>query len=154
MEVTVTTRRDFCIHACQTISLATVAGALQGCGGSPTSPSAVPSLQTINGTIVNGAVAVTMDAASPLSAVGGAALVQSTAGNFLVSRTAQSAFSAVTAICTHQGCTINGFESQTFVCPCHGSRFNTSGVVLGGPAVLPLRQFATGFSNNVLTIAV
>jgi cytochrome b6-f complex iron-sulfur subunit len=85
--------------------------------------------------------------------VGGAALVQSTAGNFLVARTAQSSFSAVTAICTHQGCTINGFESQIFICPCHGSRYNTTGAVVAGPATRALQQFATGFSNNVLTIA-
>jgi cytochrome b6-f complex iron-sulfur subunit len=149
-----TTRRDFCIHACQTISLATVAGALQGCGGSPTSPSEDSPLQMISGTIVNGAVAVTIDAASPLSAVGGAALVQSTAGNFLVARTAQSAFSALTAVCTHQGCTVNGFDNQIFVCPCHGSRYNTSGAVVAGPATRALQQFATEFSNNVLTIAV
>jgi cytochrome b6-f complex iron-sulfur subunit len=149
-----TTRRDFCIHACQTISLATVAGALQGCGGSPTSPSAESPLQTINGTIVGGAVAVTIDAASPLAAAGGAALVQSAAGNFLVARTAQSSFSALTAICTHQGCTVNGFENQIFVCPCHGSRYNTSGAVVAGPATRALQQFATEFSNDVLTIAV
>jgi cytochrome b6-f complex iron-sulfur subunit len=148
-----TTRRDFCIHACQTISLASIAGALQGCG-SPTSPSADSPLPTINAAVVNGAVAVTIDAASPLSAVGGAALVQSSLSNFLVARTAQSSFSAVTAVCTHQGCTINGFENQIFVCPCHGSRFSTSGAVVAGPATRALQQFATEFSNNVLTIDV
>jgi cytochrome b6-f complex iron-sulfur subunit len=147
------TRRDFCIHACQTISLASIAGALQGCG-SPTSPSADSPLPTINAAVVNGAVAVTIDAASPLSAVGGAALVQSSLSNFLVARTAQSSFSAVTAVCTHQGCTINGFENQIFVCPCHGSRFSTSGAVVAGPATRALQQFATEFSNNVLTIDV
>src|SRR6266705_1612442 len=125
-----TTRREFCIHACQTISLASVAGALQGCGGSPTSPAAASPLQSGNGTIVNGAVLVTIDAASLLSAVGSAALVQTAVGNFLVAHTAQSSFTAMTAICTHEACTTTGFESQTFVCPCHGSRYNTSGVVL------------------------
>jgi cytochrome b6-f complex iron-sulfur subunit len=148
-----TTRRDFCIHACQTISLASIAGAFQGCG-SPTSPSADSPLPTINAVVLNGAVAVTIDAASPLSAVGGAALVQSSLSNFLVARTAQSSFSAVTAVCTHEECTINGFENQIFVCPCHGSRYSTSGAVVAGPATRALQQFATEFSNNVLTIAV
>lgn len=150
-----TTRRDFFIHTCQTITLATIAGALQGCGGgSPTSPSAGSPLPLVNGTVVNGTVAVTIDAASPLSAVGGVALVQTNVGNFLVAHTAQGSFTAMTAICTHQTCTITGFESQVFVCPCHGSRFSTTGAVVTGPAVTSLRQFATQFSNNVLTIAV
>jgi Rieske Fe-S protein len=103
---------------------------------------------------VNGAVTVTIDAASPLSAVGSAALVQTNGGNFLVAHTAQSSFTAMTAICTHEACTITGFESQQFVCPCHGSRFNTNGVVVMGPAVSSLRQFPTEFSNSVLTFAV
>lgn len=151
-----TTRREFCIHACETISLASMAGVLAGCGGggSPTSPSWASPLQSISGAVVNGSVAVTIDAASPLSAVGSAALLQTNAGDFLVAHSAQGSFSAMTAICTHEACTITGFESQTFVCPCHGSRYNTSGIVLTGPAVSSLRRFATQFSNNVLTIAV
>ena len=148
-----TTRRDFCIHACQALSIAGVAGALQGCG-SPTSPSAGSPLPLVNGTVVNGTVAVTIDASSPLVAVGSAALIQTNLGDFLVAHTAQSSFTAMTAICTHQTCTITGFESATFVCPCHGSRYNTSGVVVTGPALSSLRQFATQFSSNVLTIAV
>ena len=148
-----TTRRDFCMQACQALSIASIAGALQGCGGSPTSPSSA-SLQSVSGAIVNGAVTVTIDSTSPLAAVGGAALVQTSVGNFLVAHTGQSVFTAMTAICTHEACTITGFESQTFVCPCHGSRYNTNGVVLTGPAVSSLRQFATQFSNNILTIAV
>jgi cytochrome b6-f complex iron-sulfur subunit len=149
-----TTRRDFCIHTCQAISLATLAGALEACAGSPTSPAAVSMLQIINGPIVSGAVTVTIDATSPLSTVGSAALVQTTVGVFLVARTAQSSFTAMTAICTHQACTITGFNGQSFVCPCHGSQFSTSGAALTGPAFSSLRQFATGFSNNVLTIGL
>ena len=149
------TRREFCVHTCQTISLASIAGALHGCGGSsPTSPSTGALLQSLPGTAANGAVVLTIDAASPLAAVGSAALVQSTLGNFLVTRTAQNAFTAVTAICTHEGCTVTGFENQTFVCPCHGSRYTTSGTVVNGPATQPLRPFATGFANDVLTITL
>ena len=133
-------------------SLVGIAGVLPGCGGSPTSPSAASPLQSLAGAVVNGAVVLTIETTSPLSAAGGLALVQSALGNFLVSRTGQSSFSAVTATCTHQACTITGFDNQTFVCPCHGSRYNTSGVVLTGPAAVSLRQFATQFVTNVLTI--
>jgi cytochrome b6-f complex iron-sulfur subunit len=146
------TRREFCIHACQAITLAGIAGLVEGCSGSPTAPGGAPSLQAVNGTVVNGTVSVTIDAASPLAAVGSAALVQTTVGDFLVTRTAQNSFTAVTATCTHEACTITGFENQAFVCPCHGSRFSATGAVLTGPAFSPLRQFATQFANNVLTI--
>jgi glycine/D-amino acid oxidase-like deaminating enzyme/nitrite reductase/ring-hydroxylating ferredoxin subunit len=42
---------------------------------------------------------------------------------------------AVSAICTHQGCTVefNPVEA-TWDCPCHGSRYATDGSVIQGPA--------------------
>jgi Rieske Fe-S protein len=61
-------------------------------------------------------------------------------------------FTAMTAICTHETCTITGFESQEFVCHCHGSRFNTNGAVVLGPAVSSPQQFPTQCVNSALTI--
>jgi Rieske Fe-S protein len=126
------TRRDFCVHTCQA--------------------SNVPSLTTVNGTVGAGGVLVNVDSGSPLASVGGAAFVQSSAGNFLVAHTAQDTFSALTAICTHEGCTITGYESSTYTCPCHGSQFSTSGGVLRGPAGRSLQTFATSFASGTLTI--
>lgn len=103
----------------------------------------VPTLPGATATLVNGAVTLAIDAASPLSGVGSAALVQSPLGTLLVVRTAQGAFSVVTALCTHEACTITGLDGSTFVCPCHGSEFNTSGQVLSGPAGTSLRQFGS-----------
>jgi len=149
------TRRDFCVQACRAVSLMAVGAALQSCG-SPTSPSggSAPALATINGSVAGGTVSVTVDAASPLASTGSAALVQSSAGNFLVARTAQDAFTALTAVCTHEGCTITGFASPLYVCPCHGSQYNTGGAVVQGPATRALSQFTTRFVNNVLTITL
>jgi Rieske Fe-S protein len=59
---------------------------------------------------------------------------------------------ALTANCTHQACVVSASTGSSFVCPCHGSEFDTSGRVIVGPAVAPLSQFPTQFANNTLTI--
>jgi cytochrome b6-f complex iron-sulfur subunit len=154
MSTTKPSRREFCLHACEAASLVSLGAVLGSCGGSPSAPSNVPALPTISGSVASGAVNVTIDGASPLATVGAAALVQSSAASFLVSRSAQDAFVAVTAICTHEQCTVTGFQNQRYVCPCHGSEYTTSGSVTKGPAVLALRQFTTRFTGGVLTISL
>lgn len=147
------TRRAFCTQACRTASLLAV-GSLAGCGGSPSSPSNIisaPPLPSATATVSARVVSVTIDATSPLASVGSAAIVQTSIGAFLVAHTAQDSFTALTAICTHEACTITGFTNSRFVCPCHGSQFTTNGAVATGPATLPLAQFATQYANGVLT---
>jgi len=149
-------RRDFCVHACQAMSMIAVGTALPGCGGgdSPTGPSGSSgsTLQTVSGSVTNRTVSVTVDAASPLATVGGTALVQSGLGSFLVARISQEAFSALTATCTHEGCTITNVSGQTFICPCHGSQFSTSGSVVKSPASRALTTYATSFTGTTLAI--
>ena len=148
-------RRNFCLHACQAASCLALGSILEACGGGGgSSPSNVPQLSTINGNVSGNTVVVQIDSTSPLAAVGGAAMVRSSGGSFLVSRTAQETFAALTSTCTHETCTITGFDNTNYVCPCHGSRFTTAGRVVNGPANAPLRTFATQFSNNVLTISI
>lgn len=52
-----------------------------------------------------------------------------------VYKDADGSVHAVSAICTHLGCTV-GFNPSdaTWDCPCHGSRFSTDGTVVQGPA--------------------
>lgn len=46
-------------------------------------------------------------------------------------------FYAVSAICTHLGCTV-ARSKEGFACPCHGSKFDNAGRVVAGPAPRPL----------------
>jgi glycine/D-amino acid oxidase-like deaminating enzyme/nitrite reductase/ring-hydroxylating ferredoxin subunit len=48
---------------------------------------------------------------------------------------------AVSARCTHLGCTVRfNADERSWDCPCHGSRFGIDGRVLEGPAVQDLEQ--------------
>jgi Rieske Fe-S protein len=148
------TRREFCVRTCQAVSLLTLGAVAPACGGSSTSPSSAPALPSVSGTLVNRTLTITVDAASPLNVVGGGGAVTVSTGTYLVARTAQSTVTTVTAVCTHEGCAVSGFAGSVYVCPCHGSQFNTSGAVVQGPATSPLRQFPTTFAGNVVTISV
>ncbi len=147
-------RRQFCAGACQAASGATLATLFPACGGSPTSPSGMAAtLGVMSGRFTGTGVQVAV-AGSALADASGAVLVESTAGVFLLARTSASGFTAVDAICSHESCTITGADGATYVCPCHGSRYNRNGQVMAGPAKASLRQFATTFTDGVVTIAV
>ena len=46
---------------------------------------------------------------------------------------------ALNAVCTHLGCVVPWNKAETkFMCPCHGSQYNTEGKVVRGPAPLSL----------------
>ncbi len=69
-------------------------------------------------------------------------------------------FYALSAICTHLGCTTNwkphgvpGFENQSVIaCPCHGSVFSRTGVVLRGPAPRDLDRFRMRLQDGKLVV--
>lgn len=66
------------------------------------------------------------------------------------------AFRAVSAVCTHLGCTVRPeaieeadpsdperrrLQIYTFACPCHGSRYRADGTPVSGPAPGPLAAY-------------
>jgi Rieske Fe-S protein len=55
--------------------------------------------------------------------------------------------------CTHLGCPVawNASANQ-FQCPCHGSKFNRDGFVVGGPAPLPLYKHDVKVVGNTVFV--
>ena len=46
---------------------------------------------------------------------------------------------AISSVCTHLGCIVQAEKEGGYHCPCHGSRFDQQGRVLGGPAPRALK---------------
>jgi len=56
-------------------------------------------------------------------------------------------FQAISLECTHLGCLLEA-RNFGFECPCHGSRFDPTGVALKGPAVKDLRKLRVEKQEN------
>lgn len=85
--------------------------------------------------------------------VGQAKVVKTADGvEVAIVRAAEQEVHAFSAICTHQGCTVQP-EDEDLHCPCHGSRFAfADGAVINGPAQDPLPEFPVAIENgNVVT---
>ena len=54
---------------------------------------------------------------------------------------------AFSLICPHLGCEVEA-NSEGFLCPCHGSRFNADGSLKKGPASQPLRPLRLEVSEE------
>jgi 3-phenylpropionate/trans-cinnamate dioxygenase ferredoxin subunit len=62
---------------------------------------------------------------------------------------------AVDDTCTHMGCSLaNGkLNGTTVTCPCHGSQFDvTSGAVIRGPAIRPVRSHAVKIEGEEICV--
>lgn len=153
VESSLKSRREFCAFACQAASAVAAGTLLTGCGSSSTSPSGAdaPQLTSVSAAVSGPTVTLAIAAGSALATVGGAAVISSSIGTFLAFRASDTVVNVVTARCTHDACTVSGFQSSQYVCPCHGSRFTTTGAVVNGPAGSPLSQFASTFANGTLT---
>jgi cytochrome b6-f complex iron-sulfur subunit len=65
---------------------------------------------------------------------------------------------AMSSVCTHLGCMVQhqaaANAKETFFCPCHGSRFDYEGNVVGGPAPRPLDRVALEIDGGELVVDV
>jgi len=72
---------------------------------------------------------------------GEGAIINVDGQNVAAYRDEEGALHAVSAKCTHMGCTVDWNPTEkTWDCPCHGSRFHIDGVNFDGPAPKPLSK--------------
>ncbi|OIJ64559.1 Rieske (2Fe-2S) protein [Streptomyces mangrovisoli] len=77
-----------------------------------------------------------------------------TAEKVVVTQPKKGEFKAFSAVCTHQGCTVNAVEDGLIQCPCHGSRFRIADAsVAAGPAPKPLPPRRITVSGDTITLA-
>jgi len=141
------TRRRFVVA-----SGTTLAGALTGCGGGGSSPSAPSTPATpppISGEIRIPLMGIGETATATANLVGG---LQTP---LAVTRLSATQVVAVSRICTHMQCTVAlpASPGGTLDCPCHGSRFQTNGQVVNGPAPRALFQFPARIEGSEVVIS-
>jgi len=89
-----------------------------------------------------------------LAKAGGALLIDTATDTIMVVRTSDTQVVALSAICTHAGCSMDYNAGQQLLdCGCHGSQFSTAGRVLRGPANRALKVYTASLANNVITVA-
>jgi cytochrome b6-f complex iron-sulfur subunit len=76
-------------------------------------------------------------------------------GQFYLSRLEDGSFLALSKTCTHLGCAIPWDSTrQLFVCPCHGSTFDRTGMVMSPPATRPLDYFPIRIENEKIRVDI
>jgi cytochrome b6-f complex iron-sulfur subunit len=73
--------------------------------------------------------------------------------NVFIYRDSQGIY-AISAVCTHLGCIV-AQSAKGFACPCHGSKFDPKGKVIGGPAPrsLPWLEISRAADGQLLVLA-
>lgn len=74
-------------------------------------------------------------------------------GGFYLVRQEDGSFLALSKTCTHLGCTVPwNKEKQQFTCPCHGSTFDSKGLVMAAPATRPLDYYPLKIENGQIWV--
>ena len=74
-------------------------------------------------------------------------------GQFYLVRLGDGGFLALSRKCTHLGCTVPWSETdQRFMCPCHASSFDMTGMVLSPPAPRPLDLYVVRIEEGIVKV--
>ncbi|HET6708622.1 Rieske (2Fe-2S) protein [Amycolatopsis sp.] len=118
------------------------AGLAAGCGTYGTGPSGTPAAPAPAGT--------ELGASADIPVGGGKVFADK---QVVVTQPAAGTFAAFSAICTHQGCTVDTVAGGTIGCPCHGSKFKIAdGSVANGPASRPLEKKPITVAGGKITL--
>lgn len=72
----------------------------------------------------------------------------------VVTQPAKGDYKAFSAVCTHQGCTVQTIMDGKITCPCHGSQFSIEdGSVVQGPASQPLPELKASVQGSTVTVS-
>src|SRR5262249_52885298 len=127
-------RRAFLATGARAGAGALVLSRFAGCGGSSVAGNVTPS---------NNMATLTFAQFPQLQTVGDGAVVDACGTLLVVIRTGDTTATAVSAECTHEGCTVEYVGGSVPIhCPCHNSNFAQSGAVVSGPARSSLRNYA------------
>jgi cytochrome b6-f complex iron-sulfur subunit len=74
-------------------------------------------------------------------------------GRFYLTRLEDGGFLAIYQRCTHLGCSVPWEQaSNSFICPCHSSRFSADGTLLNPPAPRALDIFPVSIENDQVMV--
>ncbi|HZE08664.1 MAG TPA: Rieske 2Fe-2S domain-containing protein [Gemmatimonadaceae bacterium] len=136
-----TTRREFLTASAAGAVTALLVAA---CGGAGDSTAPITGPVSLNVQVSN---------YPALANVGGIARVDNGGTPVAAVRTSDTTFAAFSLICPHFGCTV-GINGSSFLCPCHGARFASTGTWIGGQRTTNLTALVTSYdaTSGVLTI--
>jgi Rieske Fe-S protein len=139
-----TTRRE----ALYTIGVTATAALCGGCtsSGDPGVPTAISEMCGAN-------ACLRISDNPELELVGGIVFVTAGSRKLFVQRVSETELTALSAVCTHAGCTVTYNGSDRFDCGCHGSSFDSAtGAVTRSPANRPLDDFEVVLAGDDVTI--
>ena len=142
-------RRNFIKSACITCGAALTLALLENCAGNedpkPAGSSNNPGTNPPSGTFT---LDLNSSQNNALKNVGGYVYQ-----NRVIIINTASGYVALSAACTHNGCTVSYASSANRLnCPCHGGAFDINGNVVAGPPPTPLKKYTVSVNENILTI--
>ncbi len=87
--------------------------------------------------------------------VGKAVVVNAAGGPVVLAQPTAGSYVAFSAVCTHQGSTVESGSGLVLTCPAHGSQFNAGeqGKAVRGPAVEPLPSLHVSLEGGDLVFS-